>query len=537
MIQRGWQLALLLAALAFFAATTAFFFPFTADDSYIVARYAVNARDRGEWVFNAGEHVTAMTSPVHGMLLVGLSFLADDPLQLYKVVAVALVTGSFAWLLARYGVRRREAIPLAAVLTAPSVVLWMAAGLETPLLAAIVAIIAGLLYMSESSSARSFFVVAALTGLAAITRYDSVLFVGPVFLAALLQPRRAWTERVGAMAVAAVVPLVWFLFSLQKFGAILPTSFYIKTPTGDLNVVTFNVSYMAEHLAIAGLAVLALYSAARVLSTGSAVRAVADEVRARWGLHLGIAAVLAYGATMATVHMMFAFRHFMPYLAPTALAVVLFTRRSGDKQLPVQPQGMASPPPPLGLWAETAAVVAILAVHALHAQALYGRSLQGLGSLGEYASQGMLGYTRDFIPAMRRNAVDVRAHWDALQMGRPPRIWTFAAGALPYEYRDAYIYEELVSFRHRCPANTRGDRPDSRLWRAHADYIHAFTRHGSLNRLLAPVRVRQVELISKQTLHFNGRDEELLVYYNPAARPHVLPPAIDDPCVTESSEH
>lgn len=530
MIQRGLQRGLLLAAVACFVTTTAFFFPFTADDSYIVARYAMNAHDLGEWVFNAGEHVSAMTSPLHGMLLVALSFAAADPLWLYKALAVILVVATFGWVLVEYGVTRREVVPLAAVLAAPAFALWMVAGLETPLLAVILTFIVGILHIRPSHTARSLFAAATLAGLAVITRYDSVLFVGPVLLAALLESSRSWRDRIAAVACAALAPLAWFLFSYTYFGAILPTSFYIKTPTGALDVVTFNLRYMAEHLAIGGLAVLAVYSGVRVASGERALSALQTGLRARWGLYVGIAAVLAYGATMATVHMMFAFRHFMPYLAPTALALTLFAR-DVEEHTP-ESAGVET-----FLWTETAAVLAILTVHAFHAEALYHRSLQGLGTQGEYAAQGMFGYTRDFIPAMLRNAGDVRAHWSGLQRNRPPRIWTFAAGALPYSYRDAYIYEELVSFRQRCPDGRRGDRPDSRVWRAHADYIHAFTRHGSLNRLLAPVRARDVELISKHTLHFNGRDESLLVYYNRTPRSHVLPASIDETCLAPASEH
>jgi hypothetical protein len=90
--------------------------------------------------------------------------------------------------------------------------------------------------------------------------------------------------------------------------------------------------------------------------------------------------------------------------------------------------------------------------------------------------------------------------------------------------------EQLVSYRHNCPPVENGARPDGRMWRAHADYVHAFTRHGSLPRLLAPVRARRVRLISEQPIHFNGRDEKLLVYYNPAPLPNRLPQRIDDSC-------
>jgi hypothetical protein len=234
--------------------------------------------------------------------------------------------------------------------------------------------------------------------------------------------------------------------------------------------------------------------------------------------------VLAYGATMATVHMMFAFRHFAPYIGPAAVALAHVARQA-DERAPHRSSNR-------GAYMAAVAAVLIMLVHAWHAEALYRRSLQGIGTVGEYGDQGAAGYIRDYIPAMMRNADDVRTHWATLGGGqREPRVWTFAAGALPYAYRDAYIYEALVSYRHRCPADDAdGTRADGRIWRAHADYIHAFTRHGSLPRLLAPVRSRQVTLISEQPIHFNGRDEKLLVYYNPAPRPHVLPQKIDDSC-------
>jgi hypothetical protein len=347
-----------------------------------------------------------------------------------------------------------------------------------------------------------------------------VLFAAPVFLAALVRTN-AWRARFVAAAAAALPVLAWFIYSWQRFGAILPTSFYIKTPSGALDVISTNLRYMLEHLVISGIAAIGIYAFFRLALSGRVIPTLVEEFRARWGLHVALAAVLAYGTTMATVHMMFAFRHFVPYLGPTALALALLAQRAGSVQAKAAMR-----------WAEPVTALVILVVHAAHAEALFHRSLQGLGTSGEYAAEGTAGYTRDFIPAMRLNAADTRAHWQRLNKGRAPRIWTFAAGALPLEYRDAYIFEELVSFRHRCPSRAPGDRPDSREWRGHADYIHAFTRHGRLNRLLAPVRPRDVELISEHPLHFNGQDEKLLVFYNSHPKPNVLPPNIEEPCLT-----
>lgn len=510
----GIHVAILVLAGACAVAASAVFFPFTVDDTFIVARYAVNARDLGEWAFNAGEHVSAMTSPLHGLVLLGLSYVATDPIAVFKVVAVLVVVSAFGASLATYGIFRREALPVVAVLAGPSIILWMFAGLETPLLLAIVTT------MAASRPTSHLTLLGALAAAAILTRYDAVLFVGPVFLAALMRTH-GWRVRLTSVVVAAVPVIGWLIYSWQWFDSILPTSFYIKTPTGAADVIFTNVRYMSEHLAITGIAVMAVYAAVRVFASGHARATLIEEFRMRWGLHLGLLAVLAYGATMATVHMMFAFRHFVPYLGAAAFALGYLARDAADRQ-----------PKRALRWAEPATALVILLVHAFHAEALYHRSLQGVGSSGEYAAEGTAGYTRDFIPAMRRNATDARAHWERLNKGRSPRVWTFAAGALPHEYPGAYIFEELVSFRHRCPPRGKGDRPDSRQWRAHADYIHAFTRHGRLNRLLAPMRPHDVELISEQSLHFNGQDEKLLVFYNAAPMPNVLPPRIDEPCVT-----
>jgi arabinofuranosyltransferase len=520
------RLGVLTASAVFFVATSAMFFPFTVDDAYIVARYAHNLRSVGEWAFNPGEHISAMTSPLHGILLVVFSFFGAEPLSIYKAFALVLVAAGSTLLLVHYGIHRREAIVLASVLVAPSFILWTIAGLETPLLAAIATAMAWILSFGKSEDDRPLLALGLLAGLAVLARYDAVLFAGPVLLTGLLRRGRSRRARLIAAVLAAAPPMLWFLYAWRQFGEILPTSFYLKTPSSALDVFAVNSRYMSEHLVILGLAAMVAYAAARVAASGAARDVLVAEVRARWGLHLGIIAMLVYGGSMATVHMMFAFRHYMPYLAATALALALFVRRADDRMSDAKRR---SP-----VWIEVVAALTILTVHVFQAEALHHRSLQGLGRGGEYGAQGAAGYARDFIPAMRRNAEDVRAHWESLKMDRPPRIWTFAAGALPYAYREAYIFEGLVSFRHHCPASEPGRVPDWRVWRAHADYIHVFTRHAAINRSLAPVRLRQVQLISEQRLNFNGREERVLVYYNASPRPNLLPPTIHEPCLTFS---
>jgi len=279
------------------------FAPFTADDAYIVARYAVNARDSGEWAFNRAESVSALTSPLHGLVLRALSFVAPDPLPAYKVLAATCVFASFAWLLVAYGVDRREAMPLMAMLVAPNLILWTFAGLETPLLAAIVAAMTAIYTrMRNGQDEKWLQAIAILAGLAVLTRYDAVLFAGPVLLAALLRKSRPWPSMIVAAGLAALPVLAWFAYSWVHFEAILPTSFYIKTPTAAVDVMAVNVRYMAEHLLIGGAGVMVLYAVAQVAAVRPISTIVISELRARWGLHAGLIAVLAYGATMVRRH-------------------------------------------------------------------------------------------------------------------------------------------------------------------------------------------------------------------------------------------
>ena len=48
--------------------TTIYYFNFTAEDAYITYRYAENFVNIGSLVYNVGEPINAMTSPLHAIL-------------------------------------------------------------------------------------------------------------------------------------------------------------------------------------------------------------------------------------------------------------------------------------------------------------------------------------------------------------------------------------------------------------------------------------------------------------------------------------
>ncbi len=143
--------------------------------------------------------------------------------------------------------------------------------------------------------------------------------------------------------------------------------------------------YMAEHLLIGGVGVMAVYAIASVRCRRQARR---DDRVGRTARALGTAcrpaAVLIYGASMATVHMMFAFRHFAPYLARRRWRWRISRGESGRSGRLARGSSRAS-------YAAAVRRTSDSAVHALQAEAMYRRSLQGLGTLGEYAQQGVAG--------------------------------------------------------------------------------------------------------------------------------------------------
>ena len=92
--------------------------------------------------------------------------------------------------------------------------------------------------------------------------------------------------------------------------------------------------------------------------------------------------------------------------------------------------------------------------------------------------------------------------------------------------------KQLVSYRHSCPPERGGKRALTDACGGRMPITSTRSHVTEVcRRLLAPVQRRQVKLISEQPIHFNGRDEKLLVYYNPAPLPNALPPRIDDPCI------
>lgn len=492
-----------------------FYFNFTAEDAYITYRYAENLINIGSLVYNEGEPINAMTSPFHAILSAALFYATGHTILGNKIVALLLLlfSGLFVW----YRFRNHpqlQLLTLILMLMPPSVLLWTFGGLETPILLFLATITVFLADRPPPFSLNLLCGVFLLAGLAFLTRYDSILFFLPVTLYAASKAR-SLTHVVIASIGAAILPVSWFVISILYYGDLLPTSFYVKTPKGNLGDLIFNGIYVASYLLYVGIIPVLVLAFVLLRPKRKTFQLLYWHFKSMGWLYLGLLLELLYGLTMATHHMMFSFRFFVPYLPSTVIIVVDLIRRGSETN-------------ELDLFSKRTATLLIGFLLCLSLFQLYqivytyNKSVNGISSIGEYRSLSVRDYLR-FMQTLRQEALDIEQHWDKIKgdKNRRPRIITYAAGMLPYTFRDSYIYEKLVSYRHCHQRYKQG---------LFADYIHILApRLGEIDEQL-PKSEDNYSLISSYEMFFDGSKQKSLVYYNPKPEDHNLTVRIYEPC-------
>lgn len=495
-----------------------FYFNFTAEDAYITYRYAENWVNVGSLVYNQGEPINAMTSPLHAVLSAAYFFLTGNTVLSNKITSVALLFVATLLVWQRYRGQLHLQVLALALLLSPCVLLWTFGGLETPILLFLATVTATLAMQTTTFSSRVVLLLFFFAGLAFLTRFDSVLFFIPVCLYAASKSGSIKTV-VTAAVVAAVLPLVWLFVSVSYYGDLLPTSFYVKTPKGGLGDLIFNGIYVASYLLFVGIIpVIGVIVSLLVTNSGTTRDVLYGHFKRVWWLYLGLVLELLYGLTMATHHMMFSFRFFVPYIPAAVILVVdLFHRTSENRKMDLSSGRPA--------YLFSAFLLCLMLFQLYQTAYTYDRSVNGLSLIGEYRSLGIRDYA-SFIQVLKQEAQDIQVHWASIQgdNSRQPRIITYAAGMLPYAYRDSYIYEKLVSYRH-CHERDRQ--------RLYADYLHILApRQGEVAEQL-PLPVDHYDLVSSYKLFFDGSMQEFLVYYNPNPEEHNLSAGINDFCVLD----
>ncbi len=491
-----------------------FYFNFTAEDSYITYRYAENWVNTGSLVYNAGEPINAMTSPLHAILSAALFLVTGNTVLSNKIISLVLLLLSALLVWYRYRKHLHLEVLALILLFPPCVLLWTFGGLETPILLFLATITVILALRPSPLSLNSLSVIFLLTGLAFLTRYDSILFFLPLtpYVASKAQSIK---HVVIALAGAAILPLAWIFVSIYYYGDLLPTSFYVKTPEGNLWNLIFNGRYIASYFLYIGTIPVVALVFFLLVTKHRTIDSLYRHFKSIWWLYMGLLLEILYGLMMATQHMMFSFRFFVPYIPSTVILVVDLLRHASETRELDLTTGRPA-------YLFTGFLLCLTLFQLYQNVYTYNRSVNGISSIGEYRSLGVRDYVK-FMQILKQEALDIENHWEAINgdSARRPRIITFAAGMLPYTYRDSYIYEKLVSYRHCHERYKQG---------LYADYIHMIApRQGQVNEQL-PRPEYTYYLVSSYEMIFDGSMQEFLVYYNPKPEAHNLSARIYEPC-------
>lgn len=501
-----------LPILIIFGIAAVFYFKFTAEDAYITVRYGENLIETGAPVYNIGEQINVTTSPLHVLISAFLFKITAATVLSNKILSFILLI--ISTLLVWFQFKKHSKLQVIAVsllLLPPCFLLWAFGGLETLLLLFLITLITTILYKGTPYSVIQLCLVFFLAGLIFVTRYDAVLFLAPLVLYASMKSRSLKNISL-ALTIGAILPVLWILFSLTYYGSIFPTSFFVKTPEVSIFNVGKNGLYISFYLFFTGLIPCLILYALLIRNKINIFSALSRHMTRLWWLYSAVLLELTYGLTMATHHMMFSFRFFVPYI-PAAVILVMDLFGQTDE---IDFNSRKSTQAIFGF------LVFLVLFQMIQIIYTYKHSLNGLSPVGEYNSLSLHDYSTDFLPTLKKQSEDIKRHWDGIKLekNRPPRISTFAGGLLPYSYREAYIYEILVSYRHgpSCEVDLS------------ADYIHILApRHGKVSQQL-PLPEEDYSLISDYELVFDGIVERFLVYYNPTPESHRLGKNIHEEC-------
>lgn len=497
-----------------------YFFNFTAEDAYITYRYAENLVTAGTLTFNINEPINALTSPLHALFSSVLFYITGHTVVANKLAGLFFLIVSSFLIWNRF--KHYPKLQLLVLLLVPlssSVLLWTFGGLETPLLLFLATTTTIIVERNKATlfSLKTLCLAFFLAGLGFLARYDSILFFAPILLYTSIRARSLWHLLI-ALTAGATLPILWLSISIIYYGDIFPTSFYIKTPQVGFYTFFKNSVYIGVYLFYSGLIPTMILAYVLLKIENGSLQILLHNIKSMWWLYTGILLQILYGLTMATTHMMFTFRYFVPYI-PSAVLLISITLQhlffTGNNKN----SGM--------IWHSKKGteifnvfILSLLLFMCFQVAYTYNFSIN---VIGEYRKLSIQNYGI-FIDILRKQSESIQDHWKSVQNDktRLPRMNTRTAGMLPYEFKDSYVYSSLVSYRHNnFGYNASKYKPSS-------DYIHIITpRHGTVKQQL-PMPPEKYLLISSYQMNFDGHNENFFVYFNFNPEPHTLSKKINE---------
>lgn len=494
------------ASFLVFAVAAFAFSPFVADDAHIVGRYALNFADGLGLVYNEGERVSALTSPLHALVVSVIAFFTSDPVTAYRFAAPLLpMLGVFAAIRILRSDAAEAAIICAFGLASPFLAMWSVGGLETPIMTMIMTLYAAMLlkvYRARDLSNADCLVLGALLGIGFITRYDSILVTLPPLLALTLVFWRKPALWVGALLALAIAG-GWLGFAHLYYGDILPTSFYTKV-IADRVGDNISIMMVVNFVILSGLLVLAplisfqrddRHPFAQTLILGVLVSAIA---------------FLIFAMRNSGMHMMFGYRYFVPILPVIGILLAATIRRWRAIVPPVLLAGQGA----LALFMVTSSINPHV--------------LRNIGAMEpvhfEYTQMTPADYGM-FIATLRQDAQEVRAHWQATGRTAEEPVIGMHTGGMGYFLREFRVMEILVSYRHDCALSF-----DEIL--AIPDYVQGinFVRHSERIRSTFLDGAQNPETLSRSEF-YAGVPWVIDYAYRSNGGDYVYPPQTRGPCV------
>ena len=206
------------------------------EDAYIVLRYARNLVEGHGFVFNPGERVLGVTTPLYTLVSTLFVALGEEAAPVWQNVAGILwlaLQGLMVLLLgARLG-RPLAALPAALLTLGNWGTVYLYVGMETHLFTALVLLVCWLWLAEEPRPG----LLGLVLGLAFLVRYDAALLAGLVGLERWASTRR-FPWRTTLVFFMVVSP--WLLFAQLYFGSILPA------PAGAKSGFVAPIAYLRQ---------------------------------------------------------------------------------------------------------------------------------------------------------------------------------------------------------------------------------------------------------------------------------------------------
>jgi hypothetical protein len=198
------------------------YFNFALDDAYITFRVARNIASGYGMVFNPGEQVLSITTPLYALLMVPGEVLGIGAVFWSKIMnsILAAATCSLIYLLLRSRVNRGILfIAVTWMIVNPISIFITLTGMESPLVFFLV-ILAVLLYRREM-----FGILGLVLGLCCLVRPEGCIAAILFWVSVLAFKRKGllWVT-----VPLAVISLAWFVYSTRLFGSVIPNSYFAK---------------------------------------------------------------------------------------------------------------------------------------------------------------------------------------------------------------------------------------------------------------------------------------------------------------------